>query len=516
MKLHALVSGVLGCLHINEALANEQAVLHTPQDYVKNVAIVGAGAGGASAAYHLSRLAAAAGIAVNITVFERNSYVGGRSTTVNAYDDPSIPVELGGSVFVKVNHILNDAVKEFNLSTEESLPGIKVPGAALAIWNGQGFVVTFEDSWWDTAKLLWRYGLAPVKTMRLMRSVVGKFLKMYEEPAFPFESLTQVAQDLELLAVTAATGEQYLAENGIGGAFGADVVQASTRVNYAQNLKYIHGLETMVCMAAENAHSVRGGNWQIFDRMIAASNSTTLLETAVTEVRRLHQSKRLSLKVDSTDREDVALLNSKSYDDVVLAAPLQFSDISLRSLDVGMVDEIPYVQLHVTLFASPFLLSPAYFNLAPDKPTPRVILTTLPKGEKPGKGREGVGSPGFFSVSLLRPATNPNTGGQEYLYKIFSPSPPNATFLAHLLGVESLDNGAAAEISDHDITWIYRKVWNSYPYEYPRVTFERIRLADGLWYTGGMDSFISTMETNALMGMNVARLIVDGWLRKAE
>jgi prenylcysteine oxidase/farnesylcysteine lyase len=69
-----------------------------------------------------------------------------------------------------------------------------------------------------------------------------------------------------------------------------------------------------------------------------------------------------------------------------------------------------------------------------------------------------------------------------------------------------------AKISDKDITWIYRKLWNSYPYEYPRVTFEKIKLGDGLWYTSGMDSFISTMETNALMGRNVARLIVDGWV----
>lgn len=94
--------------------------------------------------------------------------------------------------------------------------------------------------------------------MRLMRAVVGKFLKIYDEPLFPFESLTQAAQDAELLAVTAATGTQYLLEAGITGDFGHDIVQASTRVNYASNLNYIHGLEAMVCMAAENAQSVRG------------------------------------------------------------------------------------------------------------------------------------------------------------------------------------------------------------------------------------------------------------------
>lgn len=64
------------------------------------------------------------------------------------------------------------------------------------------------------------------------------------------------------------------------------------------------------------------------------------------------------------------------------------------------------------------------------------------------------------------------------------------------------------------ITWVHQHRWNSYPYEYPRVTFERIRLDDGLWYTSGIESFISTMETSALMGKNVARLVVDGWVGK--
>ena len=44
------------------------------------------------------------------------------------------------------------------------------------------------------------------------------------------------------------------------------------------------------------------------------------------------------------------------------------------------------------------------------------------------------------------------------------------------------------------------------------MTFEDPELARGLYYTSGMESFISTMETSALMGMNVARLVVDDWL----
>lgn len=446
-------------------------------------------------------------------MFERNSYIGGRSTTVNAYDDPSIPVELGASIFVKVNQILNDAVEKFNLSTSDFIPESEIPGAALAVWNGEEFVVTQNSgsSWWDTAKLLWKYGLAPIKTMRLMRTVVGKFLDMYDEPVFPFESLTQAAQDVGLLAVTASTGQQYLEENAITGDFGNDIVQASTRVNYAQNLAYIHGLEAMVCMAAEDAQSVQGGNWRIFEHMIAAANATIVLNTEVSSIERSSESGQLRLNLDDVDYSSRSELRSEGYDDAILAMPFQFSDISLKSLDIE-IDEVPYVELHVTLFTSPHLISPTFFNMAPDEPAPRVILTTLPSGEQPGKGPESVGSPGFFSISLLRPATNPDSGAQEYIYKIFSPSPPNSTFLSKLLGLKASHNdNMGAGINDKDITWIYRKLWHSYPYEYPRVTFEKIRLDDGVWYTSGMDSFISTMETNALMGKNVARLIVDRW-----
>ena len=70
--------------------------------------------------------------------------------------------------------------------------------------------------------------------------------------------------------------------------------------------------------------------------------------------------------------------------------------------------------------------------------------------------------------------------------------------------------------SNDAITWYYPHVWHSYPYEYPRVTFEDPELARGFYYTSGMESFISTMETSALMGMNVAQLIVHDYQQLQE
>ncbi|KAG9556026.1 putative prenylcysteine lyase, partial [Aureobasidium melanogenum] len=251
----------------------------------KNVAIIGAGSAGSSTAYFLRKYSQERGIPLNITVYERDGHIGGRSTTVGVYGDEQNPVELGASIFVEVNHNLVDAAKEFNLSTS-GIRELSTEGPVLGIWNGRDFVYMQSSggSWWDTAKLFWKYGLAPLKTVKLMKATVAKFLKMYEEPYFPWKSLSQVAYELGLTAATASTGEQFLDQNGIGKLFAQDIVQASTRVNYAQNLPLIHGLEAMVCMATDGAQAIEGGNWQIFSNMLAASHATVLLNHTVSKV----------------------------------------------------------------------------------------------------------------------------------------------------------------------------------------------------------------------------------------
>jgi len=49
----------------------------------------------------------------------------------------------------------------------------------------------------------------------LMKATVGKFLKLYEAPFFPFRSLSDRALDLDLTSATSMTGEQLLAENNV-------------------------------------------------------------------------------------------------------------------------------------------------------------------------------------------------------------------------------------------------------------------------------------------------------------
>ncbi len=173
----------------------------------------GAGAAGASAAYHLRKFAEAAGVPVNITIFEKTDRIGGRARTVNAYGGHRYPVELGASIFIKLNHILWNATRDFNLTLED--PDLDEAGI-LAVWDGDKFVYQQDYtswSWWNFAKLFWKYGMAPYRTQKLMRTTIAKFLELYEAPFFPFRSLTTRAFELGLTYTTGLTGEQFLAQN---------------------------------------------------------------------------------------------------------------------------------------------------------------------------------------------------------------------------------------------------------------------------------------------------------------
>jgi prenylcysteine oxidase / farnesylcysteine lyase len=191
-------------------------------------------------------------------------------------------------------------------------------------------------------------------------------------------------------------------------------------------------------MAIEGAMQIEGGNWQIFDGMLRASNSTVFLNTTVEGIQRSNKG-TYSIKSSSQDTKSGAKqLREALFDTVVLAAPLQFSDIEVeKNLFQYTPDKIPYVTLHVTLFTTSRTLSPSYFNLAPDAEVPTTVLTTLPPNEVPARPEDGVGSPGFFSISTLRTVVNPKTQQKENLYKIFSPRKVTPKFLSDIFGFSS-------------------------------------------------------------------------------
>lgn len=144
-----------------------------------------------------------------------------------------------------------------------------------------------------------------------------------------------------------------------------------------------------------------------------------------------------------------------------------------------------------------------------------MLLTTLPEGKDFSSRPEDVGPAGFWSISLLDTIQSPADPSQtHYVYKVFSPERLTASFIASILGVDMPQGPNNLTINDlprKDVSWFYEKVWQPYPYEYPRRTFEPAKLAPNLWYTSGIESLISTMETSSLMGKDIAALMVNEW-----
>lgn len=231
-----------------DAACGMQSLVHRSKNTdLRQIAIIGAGAAGSTTASYLKKYAEESGIAINVTIFEKTDRIGGRTLTVNPFDDPSIRLELGASIFIEKNKILYDSLAEFNLSKRDPDEGAD---PTLGIWDGDDFVFTINQSdsyWWNAAKAILRYGfLAPRRTQKLMEEAIGRFLKMYEEPNFPFRTLNEAVFNLGLVHITSVTGEELLKEYKVDDLYAHDIVQASTRVNYASNLAAIHGLDTMV------------------------------------------------------------------------------------------------------------------------------------------------------------------------------------------------------------------------------------------------------------------------------
>ncbi|KAK9374308.1 Prenylcysteine lyase-domain-containing protein [Lipomyces chichibuensis] len=451
----------------------------------EKIAIIGAGAGGSSCAYYLQRYS---NHSYDITVFEKNCYIGGRSTTINVHDDPRWPVEVGASVFVKVNFNLVAAAREFELKVQ-SYGSRKVRGKdglaiedLFGIWDGRKFVFMqcSESSWQSAIKLLYQYGTSPVRAHLLYKKTSTSFLALYSQDYFPFANLTEISRSRNLTNITSETTFDYCTGHGLSAGYVNDIIQAATIVNYAQSVKQIHALGGFVCLAVDEALEIEGGNWQIFEKMLQKSGATVRLGTEVSGIDTSTKSSgKWNINIADSDKVE-------EFDQVIIAAPYYQTGIGGVPLQIK---DAQYMTLYVTLFTSTKRLSSTYFGLKPGVPVPAMIFTTLPDDEQAGSHVR----PWFNAISIIHYIPD----RKEYVYKIFSPSRITPEFLRLIF-----DKGA-------EFSWVYEKIWDAYPRLDPISNFSDWKVDNGgIWYLNGIEQFISTMETSSLAGANVAALIV--------
>ncbi|ANB15495.1 prenylcysteine lyase, putative [Sugiyamaella lignohabitans] len=440
-----------------------------------SIAIIGAGAGGSSAAYHLSNYSRHQ---VDVTIFDKNDYIGGRVKTIEIEGES---YELGGSIFVTVNSLLIEGAEQFNLniSTPEEPEG---NNSTVSVWDGQELIYDFPRgwSWWKGILFLKDFGLSPLYATYYMRTTIGKFLQLYEEPLFPWSSLTTVVDEVGLTELIGTDSRTWLNKNtSVGTKFQDTILQALTRVNYASNLDHIHSLAAMVCLAAEDGvRQIVGGNNQIFHNWVKASGAYVKLNHPVSNIVKSNEG---------------WLVDGNYFDYVILAAPFAHSDLSIISGTHGedvhlietekLIPDVPYVELHVTFVLSKEKIDGGNYFGKYGYSYGTILTTTTPP----------YAEPQFLSLSQ-----EGTTEKGHYVYKLFSYEDLSDEQLIDIFGWVK---------TPKTLLKVWRKTWYSYPKMQPVSELANIEIAPNLFYTSGMDPFISTMETNALSGKNIAKLL---------
>lgn len=265
------------------------------------VAVIGAGPAGSSAAYFLNHFRRHAGTKTEVTVYESNSYIGGRSTVVKPWlDDPAVwgsgkddddgedPVELGASIFIAANENMMKASRVFNL-TLKSNDGEQ---GGMSVWDGEQFVWVESNGWgyWDLAKMFWRYGRSPLTVRSLVKATVASFTRLYSDEFVelgPWDSIYDYAAALNLTGPASTTASGLFHEQGVSSLFTNELIAAATTVNYGQRARDIHGVGALVSLAPNGASTVVGGNRQIFERFVADSDARVHLDDPVVSVTKL-------------------------------------------------------------------------------------------------------------------------------------------------------------------------------------------------------------------------------------
>ncbi|KAI0244444.1 hypothetical protein L0F63_002224 [Massospora cicadina] len=145
---------------------------------VKNVAIIGAGAGGSSAAYFMSQYAKLNpyGPRINIQVFEKSGRVGGRALP-RFFGTHHDKYELGALAFVPVNYNLVNASRDFGIALEP----VTIKNFSIGLYDGEKFVARHGPNWFKNLAFYFRYGWGFLRGNRFANHVKNKFLKLYDE-----------------------------------------------------------------------------------------------------------------------------------------------------------------------------------------------------------------------------------------------------------------------------------------------------------------------------------------------
>ncbi|PXF47096.1 Farnesylcysteine lyase [Gracilariopsis chorda] len=320
-----------------------------------HVCVIGAGISGATAAFFLSRSSSP-----SITVFEKQSTVGGRVQVLRLPDTP--PIEAGASIIAEENALMKYFVNQFNLTRHQKSFG------TMGLWNGSKFVFRTHATKARTMfSLLRRYKLSVPATEKYVHKLLKEYKKLYPKNGVqskwtPYASVQSLLERADGLFNLTQVSFDSVAKNVFSEQYLKEMVAAITRVNYGQDIYQMNGMSGAVALAGsgQDLWAVQGGNYQVVEKLLDASHTNLNLGVEIEHI----------AKVDNA----YELHSGKKKwmcDAVILATPVELTSMGLPSHIAKKAEANRKFQLTVATFIRGSL-NKATFGKDP----PAAVLTT--------------------------------------------------------------------------------------------------------------------------------------------
>lgn len=451
----------------------KNGLLESSTSGIKRVAIIGAGAGGTSAAYFLNKSQREyfPGLEIEIDVFEKSEHIGGRvESKIIGLDEEKY--DLGANAFVDVNYNLMNASKEFNINYENNGNSSN----ALGLYNGAKFVSRMGKTFKEKVSFYYRYAWGLFRASRFATQVKNEFLKLYDETLPPYESVEEMLDRVKLTEYLYRTTQDVLVNDWyVGSTFSNEMFPAISRNIYAID-GGLHSLAGAIALiAVGGSYTSSDGNILFFKGYMEHSNANLFLKSPVTEIKKISDLEKTSYSIKVND-----VKVDKHYDVVIMANPYHQSGIQLNNINTE-IPKIEYKHVHVAIVEDA-LINPSYFNLSRNDDVPETI----------------------FGFNASFPYTVINHSPETRRISVEGTQPITLDSLTPLL----------METPHYDKITI--KNWQAYPVmkvfdkSIPlRNQFPPIRIAPSLYYVNAVEPAISCMEVEIMSARNIVRMVLN-------
>jgi len=461
----------------SEEIENDKTSRNPPK-----VGIIGAGIGGASAGYFMSRQIPGA----EITVFEKGE-IGGRLATVEV---EGRRYETGGSIIHSANQYMEEYLDVCGLKKKAPTPDEPFTLHK----NGKIVFQEWGYSLLDKMRMVWRYGVGSLlKLDNFVANLLKNFGTIYHklDSGAGFDTVAELLDGMspvsrngersnEMMDLTRITLKNKLTSMGLDYLLVEELVTVATRVNYGQMPNSLHAFVGAVGLAGVDGDlwAVEGGNVRVVHCALDISKAKVVKG----EVREIEAASdgtfQLKYYADNSDRK----LINEQFDLVVIASPLT-SDKSLISI------------------SPPTQVFPGSYH---------TTVATIVRGElKPqgiGYGDNSSTLTNFYisptstlvSIAKLTPVDyNPSKDKSlPPVFKVFSTRELTSLELSTMFS------------SVHSIN-VFN--WLAYPSYSIKDDLSSFQLMPGLYYTNRVEWAASAMEMSVIGAKNVANLAAIYW-----